>query len=163
MLMEYPDRFESPQQDNHGSEDEKKTRSGIIRLGAIKEIINKRKHCLLDVTPNNVDKLNYAQYYPIVIFLKAESKNVVKESRSRLAKGSSKNPKKLYEQSLKLEKMYSHLFTGAVVQNNTDIWFRRVLEVIEVQQKQQIWMSEGQVSYFPLYLYSETCLNQTSS
>ncbi|XP_071141153.1 tight junction protein 1-like isoform X14 [Mytilus edulis] len=144
MLMEYPDRFESPQQDNHGSEDEKKTRSGIIRLGAIKEIINKRKHCLLDVTPNNVDKLNYAQYYPIVIFLKAESKNVVKESRSRLAKGSSKNPKKLYEQSLKLEKMYSHLFTGAVVQNNTDIWFRRVLEVIEVQQKQQIWMSEGQ-------------------
>ncbi|XP_052096384.1 tight junction protein ZO-1-like isoform X11 [Mytilus californianus] len=144
MLMEYPDRFESPQQDNHGLEDEKKTRSGIIRLGAIKEIINKRKHCLLDVTPNNVDKLNYAQYYPIVIFLKAESKNVVKESRSRLAKGSSKNPKKLYEQSLKLEKMYSHLFTGAVVQNNTDIWFRRVLEVIEVQQKQQIWMSEGQ-------------------
>ncbi|XP_063437039.1 tight junction protein ZO-1-like isoform X2 [Mytilus trossulus] len=144
MLMEYPDRFESPQQDNHGSEDEKKTRSGIIRLGAIKEIINKRKHCLLDVTPNNVDKLNYAQYYPIVIFLKAESKNVVKESRSRLAKGSSKNPKKLYEQSLKLEKMYSHLFTGAVVQNNTDIWFRRVLEVIEVQQKQQIWMSEVQ-------------------
>ncbi|CAC5411802.1 TJP1 [Mytilus coruscus] len=155
MLMEYPDRFESPQQDNHGLEDEKKTRSGIIRLGAIKEIINKRKHCLLDVTPNNrkhclldvtpnnVDKLNYAQYYPIVIFLKAESKNVVKESRSRLAKGSSKNPKKLYEQSVKLEKMYSHLFTGAVVQNNTDIWFRRVLEVIEVQQKQQIWMSEG--------------------
>lgn len=70
------------------------------------------KHCLLDVTPNNVDKLNYAQYYPIVIFLKAENKNVVKESRARLAKGSSKNPKKLYEQSIKLEKMYSHLFTG---------------------------------------------------
>lgn len=64
------------------------------------------------MTPNNVDKLNYAQYYPIVIFLKAENKNVVKESRARLAKGSSKNPKKLYEQSIKLEKMYSHLFTG---------------------------------------------------
>ncbi|VDI00275.1 tight junction protein 1 [Mytilus galloprovincialis] len=34
---------------------------------------------------------------------------------------------------------------GAVVQNNIDIWFRRVLEVTEVQQKQQIWMlREGQ-------------------
>jgi tight junction protein 1 len=55
------------------------------------------KHCLLDVTPNNVDKLNYAQYYPIVIFLKAENKNVVKESRARLAKGSSKNPKQVFK------------------------------------------------------------------
>lgn len=71
-----------------------------------------RKHCLLDVTPHNVDKLNYAQYYPIVVFLKAENKNIVKDCRAKFAKGSTKNHKKLFEQSQKLEKLYPHLFTG---------------------------------------------------
>ena len=59
-----------------------------------------------------MDKLNYAQYYPIVVFLKAENKNIVKECRAKLAKGSNKNHKKLFEQSQKLEKLYPHLFTG---------------------------------------------------
>ena len=85
-------------------------------------VSSQRKHCLLDVTPNNVDKLNYAQYYPIVIYLKPENKNVVKESRARLAKGSSKNPKKLFEQSQKLEKMYSHLFTGMYDFSKHNFW-----------------------------------------
>ncbi|KAJ8311679.1 hypothetical protein KUTeg_011034 [Tegillarca granosa] len=140
LLRDYPDRFESPQ--NDGFDDEKKNKSGIIRLGAIRDIISKRKHCLLDVTPHNVDKLNYAQYYPIVVFLKAENKNVVKESRTRYAKGSSKNPKKLYEQSVKLEKMYQHLFTATISHNSSDIWYRRLLEMIDIQQNQPIWMSE---------------------
>ena len=76
-----------------------------------------RKHCLLDVTPHNVDRLNYAQFYPIVVFLKADSKNTVKELRTRWVKSSSKPPKKYYEQSLKLDKLYQHLFTGEFVQH----------------------------------------------
>ena len=74
-----------------------------------------RKHCLLDVTPHNVDRLNFAQFYPIVVFLKSDCKTTVKELRARWAKGSSKNPKKLYEQSLKLDKLYQHLFTGEYI------------------------------------------------
>jgi len=41
--------------------------SGIIRLHTIKQIIDQDKHALLDVTPNAVDRLNYAQWYPIVV------------------------------------------------------------------------------------------------
>ncbi|XP_033725434.1 tight junction protein ZO-1-like isoform X3 [Pecten maximus] len=143
LLKEYPDKFESPQNDAASLNDDKKSnKSGIIRLGAIKDIIAKRKHCLLDVTPHNVDRLNYAQYYPVVVFLKAENKTVVKESRARFAKGSSKNPKKLFDQSGKLEKMYHHLFTATISHNATDIWYRRLLEMVDLQQKQNIWMSE---------------------
>ncbi len=69
------------------------------------------RHCLLDVTPNAVDRLNYAQYCPIVIYLRADSKHVVKELRARWAKNSQKSPRKLYEQAVKLEKLYSHLFS----------------------------------------------------
>eukprot|EP00105_Crassostrea_gigas_P017858 XP_011435800.2 PREDICTED: tight junction protein ZO-1 isoform X2 [Crassostrea gigas] len=142
LLQDFPDKFESPQTDasSQGGNDQRK--SGIIRLGAIKEIINKRKHCLLDVTPHNVDKLNYAQYYPIVVFLKAENKNIVKDCRAKFAKGSTKNHKKLFEQSQKLEKLYPHLFTATISHNNTEVWYSRLQEMIHLQQEQQIWMSE---------------------
>ena len=70
-----------------------------------------RKHCVLDVTPNAVDRLNYAQYAPIVIMLRPESKAQVKELRTRFAKNSNKSPRKLYEQASKLQKAFVHLFT----------------------------------------------------
>ena len=77
-------------------------------------IIFQGKHCVLDVTPSAVDRLNFAQYAPIVVFLRADSKHAVKELRARWAKTSSKSPRKLYEQSQKLEKLYSHLFTRKI-------------------------------------------------
>ena len=44
------------------------------------------KHALLDVTPNAVDKLNYAQLYPIVIYARAEQKQTIKDCRAGLPK-----------------------------------------------------------------------------
>lgn len=60
--------------------------SGIVRLSAIRDIMERGKHALLDITPNAVDRLNYAQFYPIVIFLKADTKHVIKELRAGQAK-----------------------------------------------------------------------------
>ena len=59
-----------------------KKASGIIRLSAIRDIMDRGKHALLDITPNAVDRLNYAQFYPIVILLRAESKQVIKNLRA---------------------------------------------------------------------------------
>lgn len=60
--------------------------SGIIRLSAIREVMDRGKHALLDITPNAVDRLNYAQFYPIVIFLKADTKQIIKELRAGIPK-----------------------------------------------------------------------------
>ncbi len=40
------------------------------------------KHAVLDITPNAVDRLNYAQWYPIVVFLNPDSKQGVKNMRT---------------------------------------------------------------------------------
>nr|QRF78342.1 ZO1 [Phoronopsis harmeri] len=140
LCRELPDRFECPQAD-HKKEGESK--SGIIRLGAITEIIDRNKHCVLDVTPGAVDRLNYAQYYPIVINLKSDSKHVVKELRNKLAKGSNKSPRKLFEQAEKLEKTYSYLFTTTIaLSSNVDGWYSRLKDEIFRQQHKPIWMSQ---------------------
>lgn len=63
-----------------------KMSSNIIRLSAIKEVISTGKHALLDITPNAVERLNYAQLYPIVVFFKAETKIIIKQMRQGLPK-----------------------------------------------------------------------------
>lgn len=70
------------------------------------------KHALLDVTPNAVDRLNYAQWYPIVVFLNPDSKQGVKTMRMRLCPESRKSARKLYERAHKLRKNNHHLFTS---------------------------------------------------
>lgn len=63
-----------------------KSSSNIIRLSAIREVISTGKHALLDITPNAVERLNYAQLYPIVVFFKTETKIIVKQLRQGLPK-----------------------------------------------------------------------------
>lgn len=67
-------------------EDSKSKSTGIIRLSSIRSVMERGKHALLDITPNAVDRLNYAQFYPIVIFLKADNKHIIKQLRSGLPK-----------------------------------------------------------------------------
>lgn len=75
-------------------------------------INSQEKHALLDVTPKAVDTLNYTHWYPIVIYFNPDSKHGVKVMRQRIAPNSNRSAHKLYEQSVKLRKTCSHLFTG---------------------------------------------------
>lgn len=72
----------------------------------------KDKHAVLDITPNAVDRLNYAQWYPIVVFLNPDNKQGVKNMRTRLCPESRKSARKLYERAIKLRKNNHHLFTS---------------------------------------------------
>ena len=76
----------SPMSPTGQDQQQDKSKSAIVRLSAIREIMNRGKHALLDVTPNAVDKLNYAQFYPIVIFARADSKQTIKECRAGVPK-----------------------------------------------------------------------------
>lgn len=67
---------------------------------------------MLDITPNAVDRLNYAQWYPIVVFLNPDNKQGVKNMRTRLCPESRKSARKLYERAIKLRKNNHHLFTS---------------------------------------------------
>ncbi|KPL97570.1 tight junction protein ZO-1-like protein [Sarcoptes scabiei] len=150
LIRDSPEKFASPQNLSSGDDCQSKnsklpTHSGIVRLTAIKEIINQGKHALLDITPNAVDRLNYAQFYPIVIFMRSESKAIVKELRSRSSTKQTvhRSSRKLFDQSIKLEKVWHHIFTSSMqLTSGGDLWYKKLQEIIEKQQQQSIWMSE---------------------
>lgn len=54
--------------------------------------------------------------------------------------------KKLFDQSVKLEKLWSHIFTATISLTQPEAWFRKVREIVEKQQSGPIWMSETKVT-----------------
>lgn len=141
LKSELPDRFEIPESFSANPNDNQQS-TGVIKLASIKAIIEKGKHSLLDITPNAVDHLNYAQYFPIVVYLKAQSRAHTKELRQKYAKNlRAKSSRRLYDNSNKLETFYSHLFT-AVLSLDSNQWFKKLKETIESQQSQIVWISE---------------------
>lgn len=144
LLKDYPECYAAPQSDNQMEEEQSNLKSpGIIRLSAIRDVIDKGKHAILDITPSAVDRLNYAQFYPIVVFMHAENKHVIKELRAKWAKSSYKSSRKLYEHSVKLEKLWSHIFTASISLSTGDSWYKKLQETIDRQQKQALWVSEA--------------------
>ncbi|XP_026075303.1 tight junction protein ZO-2-like isoform X2 [Carassius auratus] len=120
--------------------------SGVVRLNTIRQIIEQDLHALLDVTPKAVDTLNYTQWYPIVIFLNPDSKQGVKTMRNRLAPGSSRSSRKLYEQAVKLRKTCSHLFTATIDLNSShDAWYGSLKDAIREQQEKAVWVCESKL------------------
>ncbi|XP_068586904.1 tight junction protein ZO-1 isoform X7 [Cebidichthys violaceus] len=152
LAREEPDIFElaKTQQQQGGERSEPRDAgtdqksSGIIRLHTIKQIIDRDKHAVLDITPNAVDRLNYAQWYPIVVFLNPDTKQGVKTMRTRLCSESRKSARKLFDRALKLRKNNHHLFTTTINLNNmNDGWFGALKDTIQQQQNQLVWVSEG--------------------
>ena len=130
------------------------------------------KHALLDVTPSAVERLNYVQYYPIVVFCAPESRKALKALRQWLAPASRRSTRRLYAQAQKLWKHSDHLFTGkagvgvpgeAVVladsqptpmppptatihlHGTSDSWYQELKAIIREQQIRPIWTAEDQV------------------
>ncbi|XP_047437677.1 tight junction protein ZO-1 isoform X3 [Mugil cephalus] len=143
LAREEPDIFELAKSEPRDAGTDQKS-SGIIRLHTIKQIIDRDKHAVLDITPNAVDRLNYAQWYPIVVFLNPDTKQGVKNMRTRLCPESRKSARKLYDRALKLRKNNHHLFTTTINLNSmNDGWFGGLKEMIQQQQNQLVWVSEG--------------------
>ncbi|XP_066514146.1 tight junction protein ZO-1-like isoform X9 [Hoplias malabaricus] len=149
LAREVPDLFELAKSEPRDAGTDQRS-SGIIRLHTIKQIIDKDKHAVLDITPNAVDRLNYAQWYPIVVFLNPDSKQGVKNMRTRLCPESRKSARKLYERALKLRKNNHHLFTATINMNNmNDGWYGALKDTIQQQQNQLVWVSEGKADGAP--------------
>ncbi|XP_076308955.1 tight junction protein ZO-3-like isoform X1 [Tachypleus tridentatus] len=144
LFKDHHNKYGFPQLDSVMEEKLKNDRStGIVRISAIKDIMDKGKHAILDISPISVDRLNYAHFYPIVIFLKIESKLMVKDLRIKLAKSNHKNYKKLHENAVQLEKTWSHLFTETITVTSADSWFKELLETIKKQQQEFIWVGDS--------------------
>ncbi|KFQ79358.1 Tight junction protein ZO-3 [Phaethon lepturus] len=114
--------------------------SKVIKLDSVRQIAEKDKHALLDITPSAVERLNYVQYYPVVVFCEPESRQGIKAMRQWLAPDSRKSSRRLYTQASKMKKYCSHLFTATVsLSGSGNAWYEAIKDIIRTQQNQPVW------------------------
>ncbi|XP_077993020.1 tight junction protein ZO-1-like isoform X2 [Glandiceps talaboti] len=149
LLKDFPERFENPLSEKNESKPNQsmKVHQGVIKLHAIRDVMDKQQHCVLDITPNAVEKLNYAQLYPIVIFLRPDNKNTIRELRAQVGEGkiAPRSSKRLYDLALKLEESFSYIFTATVHLGHNNMWYSKVKDAIRQQQSTPIWMAEMKI------------------
>uniref|UniRef100_A0A3Q0T9H7 Tight junction protein 3 n=1 Tax=Amphilophus citrinellus TaxID=61819 RepID=A0A3Q0T9H7_AMPCI len=101
------------------------------------------KHPLLDITPTAVERLNYIQYHPMVLFLDPHSRKDVKTMRQRYSPNSNKSSRRLYSQAVKMRKHCSHLFSARVdLDPSSHSWYESLKNKIRHEQTKPVWVSE---------------------
>uniref|UniRef100_A0A8C1WKG1 Tight junction protein 3 n=1 Tax=Cyprinus carpio TaxID=7962 RepID=A0A8C1WKG1_CYPCA len=137
LARELPDEFEVAEMAPRSGSD---SSSSVIKLDTVRRIAEQEKHPLLDITPTAVERLNYIQYHPMVLFLDPHSRKDVKAMRQKYMPGSNKSSRRLYAQALKLRKHYSHLFCARIdLQPNINMWYDVLKDKIRQQQSKPVW------------------------
>ncbi|CAK5117834.1 unnamed protein product [Meloidogyne enterolobii] len=117
---------------------------GGIRLSAVDTVMASQKHCVLCVNPASVERLQLAQYAPIVVLIDVESRSRVRELRAK-AGVTTVSARKLVEQAQKLKRQYSHLLTATLDATKEDQWFEALRALIFHLQERRVWMPEFQL------------------
>ncbi|XP_021923055.1 disks large 1 tumor suppressor protein isoform X4 [Zootermopsis nevadensis] len=106
-------------------------------VASVRDVAEKGKHCILDVSGNAIKRLQVAQLFPIAIFIKPKSVDSIMEMNKRMTE---EQAKKTFERAMKMEQEFGEYFT-AVVQGDTpeDIYVK-VKEVIQEQAGPTIWV-----------------------
>ncbi|XP_077146500.1 disks large homolog 1 isoform X13 [Ranitomeya variabilis] len=104
---------------------------------SVREVAERGKHCILDVSGNAIKRLQIAQLYPISIFIKPKSVENIMEMNKRLLEDQAR---KTFERAMKLEQEFTEHFTAIVQGDTLEEIYNHVKQIIEEQSSTFIWV-----------------------
>ncbi|XP_060775855.1 disks large homolog 1 isoform X10 [Neoarius graeffei] len=104
---------------------------------SVREVAEKGKHCILDVSGNAIKRLQLAQLHPIAVFVKPKSVENILEINKRLME---EQAKKTFDRAMKLEQEFTEHFTSIVQGDTLEEIYNQVKQIIEDQSGPYIWV-----------------------
>ncbi|XP_029140829.1 disks large homolog 1 isoform X9 [Protobothrops mucrosquamatus] len=104
---------------------------------SVREVAEKGKHCILDVSGNAIKRLQSAQLHPVSIFVKPKSVENIMEMNKRLT---DEQARKTFERAMKLEQEFTEHFTAIVQGDTLEEIYNHVKQVIEDHSSPVIWV-----------------------
>ncbi|XP_051808976.1 discs large homolog 1-like protein isoform X12 [Acanthochromis polyacanthus] len=104
---------------------------------SVREVAEKGKHCILDVSGNAIKRLQLALLHPIAIFIKPKSVENIMEMNKRLTE---EQGKKTFDRATKLEQEFTEHFTAIVQGDTLEEIYDQVKQIIEEQSGPFIWV-----------------------
>ncbi|XP_023195697.1 disks large homolog 4-like isoform X4 [Xiphophorus maculatus] len=107
-------------------------------IQSVREVADKGKHCILDVSGNAIKRLQMAGLYPIAILLRPRNVDNILEMNKRLTE---EQARKAFDRGIKLEQEFAEYFTAIVHGSSLEEIYSQVKQIIEEQSGPYIWMT----------------------
>ncbi|XP_037830146.1 disks large homolog 1 isoform X2 [Kryptolebias marmoratus] len=107
-------------------------------IQSVREVADKGKHCILDVSGNAIKRLQMAGLHPIAILIKPLNVDNILEMMKRLTE---EQARKTFDRAVKLEQEFAEYFTAIVQGSSLDEIHSQVKQIIEEQSGPYIWVS----------------------
>ncbi|XP_054838994.1 disks large homolog 1 isoform X5 [Eublepharis macularius] len=104
---------------------------------SVREVAEKGKHCILDVSGNAIKRLQVAQLHPISIYIRPKSMENIMEMNKRLTE---EQARKTFERAMKLEQEFTEHFTATVQGDTLEEIYSQVKQIIEEHSGPSIWV-----------------------
>ncbi|KAI4829521.1 hypothetical protein KUCAC02_023561 [Chaenocephalus aceratus] len=106
-------------------------------IQSVKEVADKGKHCILDVSGNAIKRLQLAGLHPIAVFIRPRNVDNILEMNKRF---NEEQARKTFERAVKLELEFTEFFTGIVHGSTLEEVYSQVKQIIEEQSGPYIWV-----------------------
>ena len=111
-------------------------------VASVKEVAERSKHCILDVSGNAIKRLQAARLYPIAIFLKPKDPMFIMNMNDRMTDDQAD---KAYHRAMRLEHDFINYFTAIINGNSFDEIYDKVKTVIKTHSKNTIWVPANEM------------------
>ncbi|TRY61118.1 hypothetical protein TCAL_04208 [Tigriopus californicus] len=112
-------------------------------IASVKEVAERGKHCILDVSGNAIKRLQAARLFPVAIFIRPPSISFIKHVND------DKMPKeqceKIYNRAKRLENDFMQYFTSIVEGSDFDDVYSKVKRLISIHSSTKIWVPANEM------------------
>uniref|UniRef100_UPI0037E8C725 disks large homolog 4-like isoform X1 n=1 Tax=Semicossyphus pulcher TaxID=241346 RepID=UPI0037E8C725 len=106
-------------------------------IQSVKEVADKGKHCILDVSGNAIKRLQIAGLHPIAVFIRPRNIDNILEMNKRFTE---EQARKTFDRAVKLEQEFTEFFTAVVHGASLEEVYSQVKQIIEEQSGPYIWV-----------------------
>merc|ERR1719192_710852 len=121
----------------------------VTTVSSIKDVCDRRQHCVLDIHVGSVERLHQNQIYPIVLLIKFKSVKQIKEvkdPRYHAEKITQKDAKNMYESTQTLETDYKPYISDTIHAGaNLMLMCAQIASKIEQEQEKTLWVPSGTI------------------
>lgn len=109
---------------------------------SVREVAEKGKHCILDVSGNAIKRLKMAHLYPIALFVRPRSVEWIMDTNKRIELAEARD---IYEKAEKLEQTFAEHFTAVVQGETFEEIYEKCKDVISEQAGPIIWVPQKEL------------------
>ncbi|XP_033637505.1 disks large homolog 1-like isoform X2 [Asterias rubens] len=106
-------------------------------VASVREVAEKGKHCILDVSGNAIRRLQVANLHPIALFIRPKTPEMIMEMNRRMSR---EQAEKTFDRADKLEMEFGEFFTAIIQGDTLDDIYYRCKDVIQKQSGSFIWV-----------------------